>query len=66
MLRNGYLFYIISRLRPRHSLYAAHGTQFLQQGFEARGVVDHHRENAREEAVVGVDVDAAEHDVLFF
>lgn len=48
-----------------HCLYTFHGAQFLDERSEALRVVDQHGEHPREEPVVGVDIDASQHDVFF-
>ena len=41
-----------------------HGAQFLDELFQTGGVFEHHDEIATEQAVVGVDVDRAQHQSL--
>ena len=49
---------------PADLLHSLHRAKLLHQRLQLRGVIDHHREHAREEAVVGVDADGTQQDVV--
>lgn len=53
---------------PLHTCYILHTlycSQFLYELLQTRCVVEVDHEGAGEEAIVGVDVDGAHHDLLF-
>ena len=51
-------------LNSFYTLDAPHGAQLLDETLEARVVVEHDDEVAPEQSVVGVDVDAAQDELL--
>ena len=53
-------------LASAHGFHAFYSTELFDESCEALRVVYEDGQYAREEAIVGVDVDATQHDVLFF
>ena len=45
-------------------LDAFDGAELLDEGFEARGIFEHHHQIATEQTVVAVDIDAAQNQLL--
>ena len=63
-MANKLIFFISGILYSVYLYHTLHHTQFLHQRLQSGGIVKHHLEITTEQAVMRVDIDGAQHELL--